>query len=85
MEKLVKFFLKRRIFGKIFLQEIINKQPLIHRKKLFIIIIANKLPKLRNNVKNNNKKYKIYNFQIIRILFTKQKKKKRLKNSDLVS
>lgn len=84
MEKLVKFFLKRRIFGKIFLQEIINKQPLIHRKKLFIIIIANKLPKLRNNVKNNNKKYKIYNFQIIRILFTK-KKKKRLKNSDLVS
>lgn len=85
MEKLVKFFLKRRIFGKIFLQEIINKQPLIHRKKLFIIIIANKLPKLCNNVKNNNKKYKIYNFQIIRILFTKQKKKKRLKNSDLVS
>lgn len=82
MEKLVKFFLKRRIFGKIFLQEIINKQPLIHRKKLFIIIIANKLPKLRNNVKNNNKKLyiknnnKIYNFQIIRIHFTKQKEKK---------
>lgn len=72
MEKLVKFFLKRRIFGKIFLQEIINKQPLIHRKKLFIIIIANKLPKLRNNVKN----IKFIIFKSFEFILQSKKKKK---------
>lgn len=76
MEKLVKFFLKRRIFGKIFLQEIINKQPLIHRKKLFIIIIANKLPKLHNNVKNNNKNIKFIIFKSFEFILQSKTKKK---------